>query len=61
MLNPEVSTSKIPEHIQQELSNIENILDNANKKLDEALCSAGLTRRDMGLEQPRCPECVCQD
>ena len=28
--------------------------------LDEALCGAGEIRRDLGEEDPRCDECVCQ-
>ena len=46
--------------LQESYLQVEEALDNLEKTLDEALCGAGEIRRDLGEEDPRCDECVCQ-
>jgi hypothetical protein len=50
----------LPDEVLESFVEVEAALDSIEAALDEALCGAGSIRRDMGIDDPRCDECVCQ-
>ncbi len=51
---------ELPADILESFKQVEEALVNIELVLDEVLCGAGSTRKDMGHEDPRCEECVCR-
>lgn len=49
--------TELEKHYQQ----VEESLNNIKNTVIEVLCGAGEIRKEMGEEDPRCEECVCQD